>query len=303
LKLMQACHSNFSPIFGLYPDGNGILDQLKAHAANQSPDMDLVDGKGLRHRMWRITDTKTQADLTGALQDQCIYIADGHHRYETALNYRDWVRENTPDFDETHPANFVMMSLSSLKDPGMVIFPAHRLLKAVSGDERTELLGKVEQYFTVRSFSTRDGIESALPAFDAALDDGSDKNTIGLYMKDQAALMTMTLKEGVMEELYGKELPEALSDLDVSVLTRLLMMDLLGFDQARLDDATKIGYATTSKNAVAAVDDGDADVAFILNPTRIEQVQRVSQEGLIMPRKSTYFYPKVISGQVFNLLT
>ncbi len=105
-----------------------------------------------------------------------------------------------------------------------------------------------------------------------------------------------------MVHRLGGEMPEALRDLDGSVLTRLLMMDLMEFDQARLDDATKIGYATTSRAAVEAVDNNEADMAFILNPTKIEQVQRVSQEGLIMPRKSTYFYPKVISGQVFNLL-
>lgn len=303
LKLMQACHSNFSPIFGLYPDGNGILDQLVAHAGRQTPDMDLVDGKGLRHKLWRITDAKTQEHVTNSLQDQCIYIADGHHRYETALNYREWVKENTPDFDETHPANFVMMSLSSLSDPGMVIFPAHRLLKAVLEQERNALLGKVERYFTVRSFSIEEGIESALGEFDAALEANATKNAIGLYMKDQAAIFTLVLKEGVMEDLFGDEIPEALRDLDVTVLTRLLMMELLGFDQARLDDATKIGYVTTSKAAVRAVDDDEADMAFILNPTRIDQVQRVAQEGLIMPRKSTYFYPKVGSGQVFNLLT
>ncbi len=218
------------------------------------------------------------------------------------MNYRDWVRENTPDFDENHPANYVMMSLSSLNDPGMVIFPAHRLLKAVTADEQSALLEKVEQYFAVRSFSTKDGIELALSKFDASMAAGAGQNTIGLYIKDQTTLMTLTLKEGVMKALFGDELPDALSDLDVSVLTRLLMMELMGFDQSRLDDATKIGYATTSKAAVTAVQDGEADIAFILNPTRIEQVQRVSQEGLIMPRKSTYFYPKVISGQVFNLL-
>jgi uncharacterized protein (DUF1015 family) len=105
-----------------------------------------------------------------------------------------------------------------------------------------------------------------------------------------------------MTRLFRDELPEALRVLDVSVLTRLLMMELLGFDQARLDDATKIEYATTSQAAVKAVQEGIADMALILNPTKIEQVQRVSEEGLIMPRKSTYFYPKVVSGQVFNLL-
>ncbi len=303
LKLMQVCHTNFSPIFGLYPDGNGVLDLLKAHASSEEPDMDFLDDKGHRHRLWRITDAKTQEHVTDTLADQCIYIADGHHRYETALNYRDWVKENNPDFDKNHPANFVMMSLSSLNDPGMVIFPAHRLLKAVSKDEQKMLMDKVEQYFTVRAFSVKNGVESALTQFDAALEAGSGKNTIGLYTADQSALMVMTLKEGVMKEMFGRELPDALSDLDVTVLTRLLMMELLGFDQARLDDAGKIGYATTSKAAVVAVQDGDADMAFILNPTRMEQVQRVSQEGLIMPRKSTYFYPKVVSGQVFNLLS
>ena len=194
LKLMQVCHSNFSPIFGLYPDGNGIIDQLKELSAVQTPDMDVVDGKGLHHKLWRITDADTQAHVTKSLKEQCIYIADGHHRYETALNYRDWVRKNTPDFDETHPANFVMMSLSSLNDPGMVIFPAHRLLKAVSKDERTALLDKVEKYFNVRSFSTTDGIESALSKFDAGLAADSGKNAIGLFMKDKEALLTMALK-------------------------------------------------------------------------------------------------------------
>ncbi|MEJ2156324.1 MAG: DUF1015 domain-containing protein [Desulfobacteraceae bacterium] len=302
LKLMQICHANFSPIFGLYSDGNGILDQLMRYADGKAPDMELLDDKGLRHKLWRITDPRIQAHVTDSMKDQCIYIADGHHRYETALNYRQWVRERTSDFDENHPANFVMMSLSSLKDPGMVIFPAHRLLKAVSADERNALLDKVERYFTVRSYSTEQGMEQALAEFDKALAVNARRNAIGLYMADRAALYTMILKDGVMQERYGNELPEALTDLDVTVLTRLLMMELLQFDQARLDDATKIGYATTSRAAVGCVQDGDADMAFILNPTRIEQVQRVAQEGLIMPRKSTYFYPKVLSGQVFNLL-
>lgn len=303
LKLMQVCHANFSPIFGLYPDGDGILDRFREYAAGRTPDMDLVDDKGLRHKLWRMTDPDTQAIVSDSLQGQCIYIADGHHRYETALNYRQWVKGNTPDFDENHPANFIMMSLSSLKDPGMVIFPAHRLLKAVSTDERNAVLEKVERYFKVRAFPTETGMDSALAAFDKGLSASAGSNAIGLYMKNQPTLYIMILKEGVMQELFGEELPDALSDLDVTVLTRLLMMELLGFDQARLDDAAKIGYATTSRAAVAAVQEGEADLAFILNPTRIDQVQRVAHEGLIMPRKSTYFYPKVITGQVFNLLT
>jgi uncharacterized protein (DUF1015 family) len=302
LRLMQLCHSNFSPIFGLYADGNGILAQLKKRADIQSPDMDIIDGKGLRHKLWRIIDPETQSHVSSSLEGQAIYIADGHHRYETALNYRQWVKENTPNFDENHPSNFVMMSLSSLNDPGMVIFPAHRLIKETPVDDIEKLLEKAASYFDIRIFTGNDDMNSALKEFDRTMASQSGRNVIGLYTQQKSALFVMVLKEGVMARKYSKEMHEALLDLDVSVLTRLLMMDLLGFDQARLDDATKIGYATTSKAAVTAVQNGEADMAFILNPTKIEQVQRVAQEGLIMPRKSTYFYPKVISGQVFNLL-
>jgi uncharacterized protein (DUF1015 family) len=302
LQLMQACHANFSPIFGLYADGNGILERMTAVAQTRAADLDFIDSKGLSHKVWRILDRKLQDHVTASLRDQCIFIADGHHRYETALNYRNWVKTHTPGFDASHPANFVMMSLSSLNDPGMVILPAHRLLKGVSTQDMDSLLEKAGQYFDIQSFSLGSGMEPALCDFDAALADSADRNAIGIYIRHRPALDVLVLRNGVMKTLFGKELPEALLDLDVNVLTRLIMAELLGFNQERLDDATKIGYATTSRAAVQAVDGGQADLALILNPTRIEQVQRVAKEGLIMPRKSTYFYPKVGSGLVFNLL-
>ena len=214
----------------------------------------------------------------------------------------DWVRDNVPDFDENHPANFVMMSLSSMNDPGMVILPAHRLLKEIPTADMDTLLEKASAYFDIDHFPIQDDTNRALEDFDAAMAANAEGNAIGLYMKHRPALHVLVLRNGVMKSLFGDELPDALRDLDVNILTRLLMMDLMGFDQERLDDATKIGYATTSEAAVRAVREDQADMAFILNPTRIEQVQRVSRERLIMPRKSTYFYPKVGSGLVFNLL-
>ena len=302
LQLMQACHANFSPIFGLYADGNGILERMAAAAQARTADMDFIDSKGLGHKVWRILDRELQEYVTASLRDQCIFIADGHHRYETALNYREWVKKQTPGFDSHHPANFVMMSLSSMNDPGMVILPAHRLLKGVSVQDMDTFIEKADQYFDIQSFSLGPGAEAALCDFDTSLASHATCNAIGVYMRHRSALNVMVLKNGVMKTLFGQELPEALLDLDVNVLTRLIMAELLGFDQERLDDATKIGYATTSRAAVQAVDGDQADMALILNPTKIEQVQRVAREGLIMPRKSTYFYPKVGSGLVFNLL-
>lgn len=302
LQLMKQCHANFSPIFGLYSDTRGVLARLQETAKGQTPEFDLVDSKGIHHQLWRITDAETLSHVTASMEDRRIYIADGHHRYETALDYQQWVKESTDDFDASHPANFIMMSLSSLEDPGMVIFPAHRLLKEVPSGDIERFLTKAADHFEIRSFSTNQGVEGALDQADAVLEAHVNQNAVGLFFKSQPAVHVLVLKEGVMAKLFGKELPAPLLDLDVTMLTRFLMMELLGFDQERLDDASKIGYCTTSNDAVQAVLNDHADMAFILNPTKIEQVQRVAEQGLIMPRKSTYFYPKVLSGQVFSLL-
>ena len=302
LQLMQACHTNFSPIFGLYADENGILNQLINRSENMAPDFDFIDRQEFGQKMWRIVDRELQQQVESAFRDQCIYIADGHHRYETALNYRDWVKEVTPDFDEDHPANFIMMSLSSLQDPGLVILPAHRLLKGVRIEEMDSVLDKIRAHFEILSYPTDSGLDAAMRSFDSAMADHAHQKAIGMFGKNQKTLDILLLKDGIMEELFADDVPEALRDLDVTVLTRLLMMEVLGFDQNRLDDATAIGYATTTEAAIQAVEEGQADLAFILNPTKIEQVQKVARHGLIMPRKSTYFYPKVGSGLVFNTL-
>lgn len=302
LRLMKACHTNFSPIFGLYSDNNGVLARLLDATKSALPDMDLVDGKGIHHRLWRISHDETLAHVTASLHDRPIYIADGHHRYETALNYKEYLQANSDHFPPNHPANFVMMSLSSLEDPGMIIFPAHRLVKDVPEEALSNLLVQSAEYFEIQSFSTQIDLAAALAEADAALAANTHQNAICLFAKPYTAIHVLVLKTGVMEKRFGNELPKALLDLDVTVLTRLMMMELLGFDQARLDDDSKIGYRTTSRDAVNVVLEGDADLAFILNPTKIEQVQRVAEQGLMMPRKSTYFYPKVLSGQVFSLL-
>ncbi len=303
LQLMQACHTNFSPIFGLYSDEKGILKQLIEVSEKLVPDLDFTDKQQLEHKMWRIVDREILQQVMSSFKDQCIYIADGHHRYETALNYRDWVSQVAPDFDENHPANFVMMSLSSLQDPGLVILPAHRLLKDVRIEQTHSLLQRIKKYFDILSFPTESGLEEAMRAFDDAMTAHAHRKAIGMFGDQQNVLRILLLKDGIMEQLFADDVPEALRDLDVTVLTRLLMMEILGFDQQRLDDATVIGYATTTRAAVEAVEEGRAGLAFILNPTKIEQVQKVARHCLIMPRKSTYFYPKVGSGVVFNLLS
>ncbi|MCP4344152.1 MAG: DUF1015 domain-containing protein [Desulfobacterales bacterium] len=304
LELMKKCHTNFSPIFSLYSDGNGIFNMLKKSIDGKTPDMDFTDNSDHRHKLWRVTDPDIHKYITDAMKDKKIFIADGHHRYETALNYKRWVSETNPDFPDDHPANYVMMYLCSMEDPGMVILPAHRLITDISSAKLAEFVKNTENYFDVQLFPFEgNGHEKARDEFISALSSNNSTNTVGIFVKNRSEFHLLKLKPDVMETLFSNEIPEALIDIDVTVLTRLIFMEILGFDNVRLDNDKLISYSSVAEKAVEAVNTGDCDVAFILNPTKIEQVKKIAEQGLIMPRKATYFYPKVITGQVINRLT
>ena len=303
LEVMKACHANFSPIFSLYSDNNGILSSLKQAAEGKTPDMEMTDSNGFEQKLWRILEPAVHQKISESMADKTIYIADGHHRYETALSYREWVAENTPDFTDRHPANYILMSLSSMEDPGLVILPAHRILSQVGDEILESFQEKAEKYFHVDVYDCAPSeIRAAADRFSERFQAEDVPHCIGVFMKKDSRFLVMKLKEGVMEDLFAGEVPEALLDLDVTVLTRLIFMELLGFDQQRLDNDKLIAYSTRIPDAVEIAAEGDYDAVFILKPTRMEQVRRVAEQGLIMPRKSTYFFPKVISGHVLNNL-
>jgi len=304
LELMKACHANFSPIFSLYSDDeNSILDRLKDITLERTPDHVFTENNGQKHRLWRITDSSVHRHVSEVLKDKAIFIADGHHRYETALNYRNWRSTGNPDFNGGHPTNYVMMYLCSMEDPGLVILPAHRMLNQVPAEARASLIDKAKDYFDIMIIPYKDGHhKEGLTQFISILKSNASKNCIGVFMKDCPELNLLTLKPGIMEQMFGDELPEVIRNIDVTVLTRLIFMEILGFDQARLDNEKLIAYSSVAEEAIDAVAAGKHDMAFILNPTKIQQVRDIAEAGLIMPRKATYFFPKVITGQVINRL-
>jgi uncharacterized protein (DUF1015 family) len=303
LELMKATHCNYCPIFSLYPDESGILDTLIEAVGQSAPCIDFTDDSNHRHRLWRILDPAVHRQVTESMKDKRLFIADGHHRYETALEFRDYLKASDPSFDAAHPANHVLMYLSSMSDPGLIILPAHRLIKAVGPEDLQRAIGDARTYFDVVEFPfAPEDRKIAERNFIQALGNEKDRQCIGIYGHKAPVFHLLKLKTSVMEKLFGEELDVSLQSLDVTVLTRLVFMKILGFDQQRLDDATLIGYASEAGNALQSIDSGAYDVAFILNPTRIEQVQEVARKGLVMPRKSTYFYPKVKSGLVMRAL-
>jgi len=304
LELMKSCHANFSPIFSLYSDNeNLVLDELKNATFNKTADNVFTDNNGQKHFLWRITDKAVHQYVSEALKDKIIYIADGHHRYETALNYRDWLSAQHPNFNGDHPANYVMMYLCSMEDPGLIILPAHRMLNGVSAAARESLIKKAKAYFDIITIPYKDGRRAEARAqFISTLTSNNSKNCIGIFTKDRRELYLLTLKSGVMDQMFTDELAEVIRNIDVTVLSRLIFMEIFGFDQSRHDDEKLIAYSSTAKDAIDAVDAGRHDIAFILNPTKIQQVRNIAEAGLIMPRKATYFFPKVITGQVLNKL-
>lgn len=301
LALFKKTHANFSPIFSLCPDPEGkIFEKLDNFGQNKKSDYDFVDHAGQRQRLWRIRDAKTLDFLIRKVSQRSLYIADGHHRYETSLNYLEWLKSENPNLSATHPARFVMMYLSSMADPGMIILAAHRLLSRVSNEAKKRFFQKAPEYFDITEFPETGG--QTQDSFLLELESQKKRTAIGVAMAGEP-LRLFVVRPGVMDRVFAGKLAPELQDLDVSVLKDLIFIKLLGLSEADLDDSSLISYNTKHKQVISDVSKGRAAAGFILNPTRIEHVRAVAKAGLIMPRKSTYFYPKVITGMVMNSLT
>ncbi|MGD9210516.1 MAG: DUF1015 domain-containing protein [Desulfobacteraceae bacterium] len=303
LNLLKICNTNFDPVFALYPDNNDTLSLMIQKIHGQPSDLSFRDHYGHHHRVWRLTDPDFNKTIANALATESLFIADGHHRYETALTYRNWLKDKNPEITAEHPSNFIMMYLSSMKDPGLTVLPAHRLVKKVDDQTFTNALQNSQIFFEVTSFPFNDSSREMIQTkFLSQLHKLNTLNAIGVLHKSQPIFHLLTLKPDAMERLFADTIPSALKKLDVTVLTHLIFMELLGFDQEKLDDEYLIGYNSREDNAIEKVISGEYDAVFILNPTKIEQVRSVALNRLTMPRKSTYFYPKVISGVVQNIL-
>jgi uncharacterized protein (DUF1015 family) len=306
LELMKSCHANYSPIFSLYSDAKQlVLNTLRQSCSELTPDMKFIDTNGHLHQLWRVTDAAVHQRISGFMNDKSIFIADGHHRYETALNYRQWVADRTPGFSPEHHANFIMMYLCGMEDPGLVILPAHRMVKAISPVKMDAFMTAAKACFDVSRVSPvpESGTLSEAENWDRILSAGSPFTRIGVVIRNHPQGYLFSLKPGVMQRMFGSEMSARMLELDVTVLTRLILMELLGLNHSQLDDESIMSYSSRTEVAMDAVRTGECDAAFLLNPTRIDQVKRIAEAGEIMPRKSTYFYPKVITGQVLNRLT
>ena len=297
LKLMDATRTNLSPIFCLYAGASKTLDEARTTAAARPPLADLIDEFGVRHLLSAVSDPAVAAAIAAELAPRTIYIADGHHRYETALAYRDNLAAGgalPPD----HPANFVMMYLCSTADPGLVILPTHRLVGGLAGFDAKAFLGVLGSAFHLRQFPHTDAGASELQTALRAAAAGS----FGFAVRGAGALHLATLADsGLMAREAPGVAPEVRA-LDVLLLDVVVLRKLLGVDAHEAAQDGRLRYVKEAAEALASVRRGQADVACLLNATRMDEVARVCDAGETMPEKSTYFHPKLGSGFVFHSL-
>ena len=273
LNLMRACQANTSPIFSLYKSSRGQISDILSKISLSKPYIESSDISGDTHRIWQIDDTESIGIIQQDLADKAVFIADGHHRYETAFEFHREMREKQGS-SESRPSDYVLMFLANMLDKGITILPTHRLLKEIPSD----LKGMLSQYFE---------IETVKESFDIVNRLSDKRSAFGFFRKGDDAWHMLTYKGGNLSDVH----PD-LQEIDVIILHELILKKIL--------HTTDIGYEMDVSRALDKIENGEFKAAFFLNPTRVDDVEKAALTMIRMPPKSTYFYPKLLTGLVIN---
>lgn len=295
LNLMKATNCNFSQIYSLYMDGGkntlGKIDSL----SKSEPDIQLQDNDNVTHRMWIIKDEKAIADICNDFADRKLYIADGHHRYETALNYRNYLREQGLA-KEGDACDYQMMMLVDMEHPGLVVFPTHRLVRNLDSFNAERVIDGCKEYFDVTEHSDINTIESTLMELY-----NQGKKAYAFYCGGSSYKLLVLKDTNIIKKLLPNA-STATQQLDVTILHTLILEKIFGIDAENMAKQINLTYTKIFDEAISSVQQGESQCAFILNPTRVSEIREVASNGEKMPQKSTYFYPKMITGLVMNQL-
>jgi uncharacterized protein (DUF1015 family) len=288
LRLTRATRANLSPIFSLFPDAGGAATETLAQATSGEPFAEAVDGEGTRNTLWRMGDPEQIATLQAALADAELLIADGHHRYETARVYAD-------ELGGEGDHRYVLMFLVALDDPGLLVFPTHRMLTGLKDDsDKQEAIRDVAK----RDFEIEplDDTRQLEPPADA------ERVSFGYMDSFLKQPFRLTLRDQSIADEALAGMPEPYRRLDTAVLEALVLRGALGMSEDDISHLRGLDYSKSLGDAIERVESGTADAGFFMRATPVEQVREVAEAGESMPPKSTYFFPKVPTGLVFNPL-
>jgi uncharacterized protein (DUF1015 family) len=291
LSLCRAAMANFGQIFVIYPDHQGEVDSILQKKMDDEPVADVTDPEGVRHRIWRLEGRKEIEKLSKAMESKYVIIADGHHRYKTALA----LSKENPNLES---AKYRMLTFVNILNPGLVILPTHRVVQNLEDFSKSRLLEDIKKHFEVTMSDDKDKMFKLM---NDEFEKG--KHSFGLFV-DDGHFYTLTLEDDKIMEKLLPDKSEELRRLDVAILHSLVLDKMLGIDKEKLAQGTMKGggFVTYIKGIGDAVDEsinavkGSSQAVFFMNPTRIEEVESVSRNLECMPQKSTFFYPKVWTG-------
>lgn len=285
-KLVQATKTNLSQIFSIYADSGNRMGELLDCGISGTPLLE-VEYEGVQNRLWRCTDELLIRDVVAGMKGRTVLIADGHHRYETALAYRDLMRIKTGSGSGDPPFGYTMMFFSSMDERGLVVFPTHRLVHSLPAFDPEALLTKLRDHFEITMFGARD----------ALLDELTVRKEYAFGLMTPASDHLVVLKDrGSLKTIIGGRISPEVRELDVTLLHSYILEDLLNISRDSQERKEHLDYVKNVDDADEAVRSGRAQAAFLMNATKLEQIRRVAKAGHTMPQKSTFFYPKLLSG-------
>ena len=295
LRLTNSCKANLSQIFGIYPDPSNEAQGLLEEQTRGAIPIEATDHLGVVHQLWTVTDVETISKLVSVMGPKPLFVADGHHRYETACDYRDQLEHDGP-LDSAHPANFVMTMCVSMNDAGMIVLPTHRLFHGVEPLSASELSARLAPCFDLTP-AGNGPIAAAL--IWRAIEDDARQGQIGLYTNADQSWTLATLNEAGRARMgeVAAQMSQDWRGLGVSVLHRLAVETLLG--QLELP---KPDYVHLVDEVVQGLESSTYPLAALVMPATLDHIKAIAEHGERMPAKSTYFYPKLLSGLVINPL-
>lgn len=282
LNLTRITKKDFEPVFLLYTDPKNVVMDMIEKKCKDKPIVDVKDDRGVQHKLWKLSDKDTIETVASALKDAILVIADGHHRYETAFNYLNELGE----IGTEHPANFKMVTLVNIQDPGLVILPTHRLVMNLRNFKTDDFIKRAGEYFETKRVD-KQNLKQAL--------EKEKMYAFGFYTKKDSYILK--LQDLKIMERFLPERSKEYQALDVAILHTILIENILGIKPEKIEDHVR--YQRGIEETLKRVDSGEFQFAFLMNPTRAEQVRDVAMKKERMPQKSTDFYPKLISGLVF----
>ncbi len=287
-ELMTKTHANFSPIYFLYMDEKKTVNKIMSEICKNTPTETFTTDDGIIHNMWVVTDEAICKKIEESFKDKQLFIADGHHRYETALNFSKTLPEN-------EKAQHILAFSVEMDDPGLVVLPTHRILKDIESFNENTVIDALHSYFDVKKIYAENIAETA----EKLLAENEDLTVFAFYTgKDYFYLLTLKDTE-IMKNIL-KDKSSAYCELDVSILHTLILDKIFNIDMENMANQKNLVYSKFSTETIETVKSGNADCSFLLNGTKVRQIKEVSLNNEKMPQKSTYFYPKLITGLVIN---